>query len=263
MAAVPTADMQALLDLLLPRIDRAAAAAVEAAARRQPGWRLMPASIDPDSQRGAVCAVEADDSPGELVEVVRLDPRQGVPDAGEGSRTRTLLLTVPGGGGYALGIIPDDSDDPADSPPTLAIPAVRAAAQAGSYDFTITSYGVASSAGSYSDCGVAFVAAASGRAVISLAGQLSSATGNTARVAPVVRTGDVVGSGTLFLGALDDNAVEVQGSSPVRAGVDVCVEGLTGGAVYNVRLEHKASAGTGTAVFRSVIVTPDLGVATP
>jgi hypothetical protein len=137
-----------------------------------------------------------------------------------------------------------------DTPPTVGN------TQAGSFDFDATTYGTDHDAGSYADCGVAFVACSTGRALIWHAAQLDNSTTAATRVAPVVRTGSTVGSGSSVVAASDSNAIVGQGTDAARFGAAVFVEGLTPGDSYNVRLEHRTTAGTGTVSLRTVIVSP-------
>jgi hypothetical protein len=139
-----------------------------------------------------------------------------------------------------------------DTPPTVQD------AEVGSYTFTNTTFGVGTTGGTYADCGVAFVACTTGRAKIDWSAQLSNGSaGVGAIVAPVVREGSTVGSGTVVHAASLDEMLQVVGTSADRIGTAILVEGLTAGDTYNVRLEHRVgSASTGTAVRRIVIVAP-------
>jgi hypothetical protein len=139
-----------------------------------------------------------------------------------------------------------------DTPPTVQD------AEAASYTFTNTTFGVATTGGTYADCGVAFVAPTTGRVKIDWSAQLDNGTaGIAAIVAPVVRTGGTVGSGTVIHAASLDEMLQVVGTSAHRNGTAILVESLTPGDTYNVRLEHRVgSASTGTAQRRIVIVAP-------
>lgn len=250
---------QRVADLLIPRMQAAAAAAVEAQTR-QPQWAIMPGVIDPESQRGAICNVEPDDTPGEVVEAVRLDPRQGVPDGAEGERLRTLILRVPPAGAYCLGIIPDD-DDSDDPPPTLALPASMSKTDATNLNPTNTTYGAVD------NVGVVFFAPGTGRVRVKVGAFLRNSTTSGTFMGAAIRTGDVVGSGTLVQAAADGDAAQMNGDGSNTDGgrvmVEYVIEGLVPGAVYNARMEHRVGAGTGTFERRTIIVSPDMGVATP
>lgn len=143
-----------------------------------------------------------------------------------------------------------------DTPPTVQN------AQSGTYNFTITAYGVAASSGTHVACGTAFVAPTSGRVKITHVGFIrNGSAGNGALISPVVRTGGTVGSGTVVKAADDVDCIQVNGNGSgtdgVRAGSSVVVGGLTPGDTYNVRLEHRVTpGGTGTATRRTVIVEP-------
>jgi hypothetical protein len=141
----------------------------------------------------------------------------------------------------------------------LDTPVAVADYEVGSYNFTITTYGVAASAGTYVDCGVAFVAPTTGRVFLDYAGNIANSGANTTLITPVVREGGSVGSGTSFLAAVDDNAFAIQpatGGDLLWGGRRLLVTGLTPGATYNVRLEHRVGGSTGTSGRRSVTVSP-------
>lgn len=137
-----------------------------------------------------------------------------------------------------------------DTPPTVED------TQADSYTFTNTTFGIGTTGGTYNDCGVAFVAPTTGRVKIDYAALLSNTGTNGTRVAPVVREGGTVGSGTIAVASSDANAVTNAAQFGILAGRALLVEGLVAGSTYNVRLDHRVTAGTGTAQFRSVIVAP-------
>lgn len=124
------------------------------------------------------------------------------------------------------------------------------------FTFTATTFGVTSTGGTYNDCGVAFVAPATGRVVINYNTQASNSTSVSTLVSPVVREGATVGSGVTVSAASDDDSITGQGTNEHRRGASRLVTGLTPGASYNVRLEHRVSGGTGTVRRRSVIVEP-------
>lgn len=128
------------------------------------------------------------------------------------------------------------------------------------YQTTVTTFGVGTSGGTYSDCGVAFLGCATGRAVVHYSAVLQHASAAAAtEVAPVVRTGATVGSGTTVVAASTNNKLRstaAAAGSSERFGAALLVEGLTPGSDYNVRLEHRVSGGTGTITSRHVIVSP-------
>lgn len=136
-----------------------------------------------------------------------------------------------------------------DTPPTVFDD------QSASFDFTSTTYTTASTAGSYVDCAVVFTAPTTGRVKISTSARLinTTATGG-ALVAPETRTGGTVGSGTVVDAAADDASTAHYGTTFSRGGASHILSGLTPGSVYNTRLLHRASAGTGSAALRGLIV---------
>ena len=142
-----------------------------------------------------------------------------------------------------------------DTPPTVAD------FEIGNFQFTNTTYGTGSTAGTYVDCGVAFVAPTTGRIVLHYSCNIANSSTSSTLMAPVVREGGTVGSGTTFLAANDDNAIAllpVAGSAAALefGGRALLVTGLTVGATYNVRLEHRVAGSTGTLTRRAVTVCP-------
>lgn len=129
--------------------------------------------------------------------------------------------------------------------------------QPAEFSFTNTVYGVGTVSGSYADCAVVFTAPTTGRVLIEVDGRLANdnSTSGT-RIAPVVRTGGVVGSGTEVESASIDNELLHVGTASGRAGVATMLEGLVPGATYNARVEHRVGSSTGTASARRIIVTP-------
>jgi hypothetical protein len=128
--------------------------------------------------------------------------------------------------------------------------------QSDSFSFDGTTYGVDADSGTYNDCGAAFVAPNSGRVLIHWAGRLDNSGANSTSISPVVREGTSVGSGTSVLAADLNNSVLNIGTDERRIGASYLLEGLTPGDDYNVRLEHRVSAGTGTIQGRHVAVVP-------
>lgn len=129
--------------------------------------------------------------------------------------------------------------------------------QADLFSFDATVFGVDADSGTYNDCAVVFMAPFTGRVKIDLAADLdnSISTAST-NVAPVVRTGSVIGSGSTVLAALADNQVRNVGTDNRRYGTSVLLSGLTPGDLYNCRLEHRVSGNTGTVQQRQLIVSP-------
>lgn len=122
--------------------------------------------------------------------------------------------------------------------------------------------------GTYVDCGVAFLAPTSGRVMIHMTAEMNKEDTNTStlRISPEVRTGGVVGSGTLVEAAAINQCIAFManeststGSSSAnmtRSGYRV-VSGLTPGSTYNTRLLHRGSSGgNGIVRVRRITVVP-------
>lgn len=123
----------------------------------------------------------------------------------------------------------------------------------GSYTGTLT--GAAS-------CGTAFVAPPSGKVTILFATAAYPSGANFETKTTVwVGTGSTVGAGTETLPANDNNMILFQSTATgivYRTSSFAEVSGLTAGNTYNVQLRHKVSAGTGTFLYRTVKVLPDV-----
>jgi hypothetical protein len=78
-----------------------------------------------------------------------------------------------------------------------------------------------------------------------------------------IGTGSTVGSGTEFYAADDKDMIVFNntgtGTTANTYGIGRVTEisGLTVGAVYNVQMRHKVTAGTGSWLYRVVKVVPD------
>lgn len=141
--------------------------------------------------------------------------------------------------------------------PAHAWPPTVSDEELGQFTFTNTTYGVSTTGGTYVECGVAFLAPITGRSLLHYGAQLDgSGVTVSVLVTPVVRTGDTIGAGTTVVAAADANAIVMLGENQQRAGASLLVTGLTPGAAYNVRLEHRVGSGTGTAERRNVIAAP-------
>lgn len=103
-------------------------------------------------------------------------------------------------------------------------------------------------------CGIAFVAPSSGKVTILNACALVNSGASHTLCTVQVRTGSSIGSGSDVLAAADNNAVYINGTAEMRAGVAVPISGLTPGASYNVQQLFRVSGGTGTFVNKSLIV---------
>lgn len=139
----------------------------------------------------------------------------------------------------------------------LDTPPAASDSQTDGFSFTHTTYGVGSTSGTYVDCGTAFMAPTTGRVLLILSGEIFNSALSTTRMAPVVREGPVIGSGPEIVPAVDVNSIANQGdNSFILAGQVTLIENLSPGEVYNVRLEHRVSGGTGTLRNRRVVVIP-------
>lgn len=133
-------------------------------------------------------------------------------------------------------------------------PPLETNTQDDSYTFTNTTFGVTTTGGTYITCGVAFVAGVSGKAVILYGANLDNSGAAATNVAPYVRTGSTVGSGSDVFPAVLNNCVRNVNTDDGTFGNNLTLEGLTPGDSYNVRLEHRVSGGTGTVQYRHVTV---------
>lgn len=108
------------------------------------------------------------------------------------------------------------------------------------------------------ECGVAFVAPPSGKVTVHFhtAGFNSGANDN--KTAVRVGLGSTVGGGTSFYAATDNDMILYTGAATYGIGSFVEISGLTAGDTYNACMAHRVSAGTGSFVFRSLKVIPDL-----
>lgn len=114
--------------------------------------------------------------------------------------------------------------------------------------------------------GLTFTAPASGAGFITFSSQLSqNITTQATFQSGEMKTGAVVGSGTLVGSAANSDRAIVVGRS-VTAGAVALLQasrrvfytGLTPGAAYNFRLMHCVDGGSGTINFREVIWEPSL-----
>lgn len=105
--------------------------------------------------------------------------------------------------------------------------------------------------------GLSFTAPTSGRVIIAIGAALTGSAADTyAMMGLQVRTGSVVGSGTIIQAADNNEVVANLGLSDVAASHVSLVSGLVAGDPYNVQVLYKMLSGTGTAFFarRNVIV---------
>lgn len=140
-----------------------------------------------------------------------------------------------------------------DTPPTVSD------FQSPSFDATSLTYTTASTAGTYADCAVTFVAPTTGRVLIHIAARMTNTVaGNASVISAEVRTGSTVGGGTVVEAADDGRAARQSGTPFNRVGITHLLTGLTPGASYNARILHKNSASGNVASFaqRELIVQP-------
>lgn len=133
-------------------------------------------------------------------------------------------------------------------------PAAVTASDAGSVSTTSATY--VALAG---DPGVAFTAPASGRVIVHFAGAFDNTLADTfGMVAFQVRTGSLVGSGTIVVATNDNDSIGTAGTNDTSFGRTTLVSSLIAGSPYNVQLLYKRFSGTGTSFFarRSVLVVP-------
>lgn len=105
-------------------------------------------------------------------------------------------------------------------------------------------------------CGVAFVAPGSGSVRIDFCATQSAGTAVFTLSTFEVRTGAVVGSGTVaFAPTADDETLQNTTASAATSARHTIVTGLTPGSSYNVQMLHRVASGTGTFLRRRVTVT--------
>jgi hypothetical protein len=110
-------------------------------------------------------------------------------------------------------------------------------------------------------CGVAFVAPPGGKVTVLFATACYNATGSADnKTAVQIAAGAVVGSGTTFYAASDNDMIlqPFTANLATRMGCFAEITGLTPGDTYNACMAHKTSAGTAHWLFRTIKVVPDL-----
>lgn len=136
-------------------------------------------------------------------------------------------------------------------------PATVADTQIDLFTFNSTVFGEDVDSGTYVRCAVAFVAPTTGRTLLLYNAELDAdGAAVSCNVAPIVRTGATIGSGTTIVAADLANAVRNVGTDARRYGASLLLTGLTGGASYNVVLVHRVSGGNGTIQYRNLIAMP-------
>lgn len=132
------------------------------------------------------------------------------------------------------------------------VPITQTATAAGSVSTTSLTYVALSG-----DPGLSFVAPSSGRVLVTIGAAMDGTVSDTySTMGFQIRTGAVVGSGTIVRAANDDDVIAHQGLSDFAGGRTTLVTGLTAATTYNVQSLYKLLNGTGTAFFarRNVIV---------
>jgi hypothetical protein len=107
------------------------------------------------------------------------------------------------------------------------------------------------------DPGLAFTAPSSGRVTVTIGAAMAGGTAATfCLMGFQVRTGAVVGSGTIVVAVNDNDTLGSTGTEDMAASRVTLVTGLTAAASYNVQCLYKVLSGGGTAFFarRNVIV---------
>jgi hypothetical protein len=107
-------------------------------------------------------------------------------------------------------------------------------------------------------CSFTFVAPPSGIIIVHNTTNLSNTLTSGVLMSFEIRIGAVIGSGTVFQAADDQNTNQSSGVAGVgnRATVSTPVTGLTAGATYNIRQMFRVSAGTGTFISKRLTVVP-------
>lgn len=109
------------------------------------------------------------------------------------------------------------------------------------------------------NCAVVITAGASGIVLLLYAAELDVGTDVVIFVTPEGRAGGTVGSGTVVHAAADSDAIRLKlNGQRSRYGAHAMVTGLTPGSVYNFRLVHRMSSGSGSVLSRrlSAVAVP-------
>lgn len=119
--------------------------------------------------------------------------------------------------------------------------------------FSSTSYSPGSNV-----CGTTFVAPTSGRVMVQWFARYESNGTNFTFVSAAVRTGGVIGSGSVVAAASDGVAIETAAGTDVNQQYPMYrfVSGLTGGSTYNAQVEMKVNTGTSDIFDRNITVIP-------
>lgn len=217
-------------------LDATVGAIMRQARRLQLVWELRPATVtDAGTGRTVQVVMDGDTRP----VPVNVDNLAG---GGLAAGARVMVMSVPPSGNYVIGV------------PTESVSVASTVVDT----FTTTSLVyVVTGTPTPPLCGVTFIAPPSGRILLSFKGQLVNSTAAQFTIIGFeLRTGGVLGSGTVVLAGSDDNCLAVQSTSQFQFGTSLLIESLTPGDSYNTQLGHRVTGGTGTILRRHISVVP-------
>lgn len=102
--------------------------------------------------------------------------------------------------------------------------------------------------------GTSFVAPPSGVVHIAFGAAWFNSGANDSKTSVRVGTSSTVGGGSTVISAADDYMTAGTTTTGIRGTSFVVVTGLTAGSTYNVQMQHKVGAGTGTFLYRRLSV---------
>jgi hypothetical protein len=105
-------------------------------------------------------------------------------------------------------------------------------------------------------CGTSFTAPLSGKVNVLIYSRQRNSGANATLMSVRLGTGTTVGSGTEITAASDNSVIQNAGTTDMGATALVPFTGLTAGSFYNVVVQHRVTAGTGTYASRKVSVVP-------
>jgi hypothetical protein len=113
----------------------------------------------------------------------------------------------------------------------------------------------------YVHCEVVFVVPPSGRVMVHWSGALRNLSGSESPVtylSPEVRSGATFDSGAMVLASADARTVRcnLADAQTIRAGASHLLSGLTPGATYSARMQHRVTSSTGEFFYHGLIVAP-------
>lgn len=109
------------------------------------------------------------------------------------------------------------------------------------------------------DPGVAFTAPPSGRVLVTIGSAFDGNAADTwSMMGFQIRTGSVVGSGTIVYAANDNDTCGIMGTNDAANGRSTLVTSLIAGTSYNAQALYKRFSGSGTAFYarRTISVIP-------